>query len=68
LPSLSGIGYRQFKPYFDGEANLEQVVEWLKRDSRRYAKRQLTWFKRDPRIKWVTEYEEAEKLVEEFLK
>lgn len=68
LPSLSGIGYRQFKPYFEGEATLEQAVEWLKRDSRRYAKRQLTWFKRDPRIKWVATFEEAEKLVEEFLK
>jgi len=68
LPSMSGIGYRQFKPYFDGEATLEQVVEWLKRDSRHYAKRQLTWFKRDKRINWVTDYEQAEKLVEEFLK
>lgn len=68
LPSLSGIGYRQFKPYFNGEATLEQVIEWLKRDSRRYAKRQITWFKRDSRIGWVTEYEEAEKLVKEFFK
>ncbi len=67
LPSMSGVGYRQFKPYFEGEKELEEVVEDLKRDTRRYAKRQLTWFKRDKDIKWCKDYKEAEKLVDNFL-
>ena len=67
LPSMSGIGYRQFKDYFEKKITLDQAIENLKQDTRRYAKRQLTWFKRDERIKWVEKYEEAEKLVDGFL-
>lgn len=68
LPSMSGIGYKQFKDYFDGKVTLRQAKENLQRDTRHYAKRQLGWFKRDKKIKWVKEYEEAEKLVSDFLK
>lgn len=68
LPSMSGIGYRQFKDYFDGKCSLPDAIDRLKRDTRRYAKRQITWFKRDKRIKWCETYEEAEKLIEDFLK
>lgn len=46
------IGYKEFFPYFNGEESLEQCVETLKMNTRRYAKRQLTWFKRDKEIKW----------------
>ncbi|OGH88338.1 MAG: tRNA (adenosine(37)-N6)-dimethylallyltransferase MiaA [Candidatus Magasanikbacteria bacterium RIFOXYC2_FULL_42_28] len=53
LPSMSGIGYRQMGYYLRGEMTLDEVIEILKRDTRRYAKRQLTWFKRDQRINWV---------------
>ncbi|HLD30904.1 MAG TPA: tRNA (adenosine(37)-N6)-dimethylallyltransferase MiaA [Patescibacteria group bacterium] len=67
LPSMSGIGYRQFKDYFDGKISLKQVVENLKKETRRYAKRQLTWFRRDKDIKWCKTYEEAEELVCRFL-
>ena len=67
LSSLSGIGYRQFKDFLEGKQNLEQAVELLKKDTKRYAKRQLTWFRRDKEIKWVKNYEDAEKLVGEFL-
>ncbi len=65
--SMQGIGYRQFKEYLDGEKTIEEVIENLKRDTRRLARRQMTWFKRDDRITWISEYEEAEKLVREFL-
>ncbi len=68
LPSMSGIGYRQFKEYFDGTATLDVVVSRLKRDTRRFARRQLSWFRRDKRIHWCKTYEEAEALVKEFLK
>jgi len=67
LPSMSGIGYRQFKKYFDGIDELDEVIRKLKRDTRRYSKRQTSWFKRDPRIKWFTKYEDAEREVLEFL-
>ena len=50
--SLQGIGYKQFLSYFDGEATFDETVELIKRDTRRYAKRQIAWFKRDGRIKW----------------
>ncbi len=46
------IGYKEFIPYFEGEKTLEEAVDELKKQSRRYAKRQLTWFLRDKEIKW----------------
>lgn len=51
--SKQAIGYKELKPYFDGEATLEEVTESLKRETRRYAKRQLTWFRRNPDINWI---------------
>lgn len=51
--SYQAIGYKELKKYFDGERSLEECIERLKMQTRRYAKRQLTWFRRDERIKWV---------------
>ncbi len=48
------IGYRQFEPYFSGDATLEDVVSQIQKESRNYAKRQLTWFRRDSRIDWFS--------------
>ena len=67
LPSMNGIGYRQFKDYFEKKITLDETIERLKRDTRRYARRQASWFRRDKKIKWRSEYEDAEKLVDEFL-
>lgn len=67
LPSMSGTGYRQLGYYLKGEMSLNQAGELLKRDTRRYARRQLTWFRRDKRIQWVQEQTLAEKLIEQFL-
>ena len=50
--SMQGLGYRQIAAYLEGECSLEDAVILLKRDTRRFAKRQLTWFKRDDRINW----------------
>ncbi len=50
--AVQAIGYKELKPYFDGVLSLEECVETLKRSTRRYAKRQLTWFMRDQQIKW----------------
>ena len=52
LNSLQTVGYREFFDYFDGKCSLEESVELLKRNSRRYAKRQMTWFRRDTSIGW----------------
>lgn len=47
------IGYKELFGYFRGESTLDQAVDAIKRESRRYAKRQLTWLRRDPRIRWL---------------
>ena len=47
------IGYKELKPYFDGLVSLEEAVEKLKMETRRYAKRQLTWFRRNDKINWI---------------
>lgn len=47
------IGYKELKPYFDGLVSLEEAVEKLKMETRRYAKRQLTWFRRNEKINWI---------------
>lgn len=52
LNALQTVGYREFFDYFDGRISYDQAVELIKRNSRRYAKRQLTWFRRDPEIRW----------------
>ena len=52
LNALQTVGYQELFGYFDGLYGLEEAVRLLKRNSRRYAKRQLTWFKRDTEINW----------------
>lgn len=47
------IGYKELSPYFKGEKSLEECTESLKRETRRYAKRQLTWFRRNKSINWI---------------
>ena len=47
------IGYKELKPYFEGLCSLEEAVEKLKMETRRYAKRQLTWFRRRDNISWI---------------
>jgi tRNA dimethylallyltransferase len=47
------IGYKELEPYFKGNASLEECIENLKRETRRYAKRQLTWFNKDERMKKI---------------
>lgn len=52
LNSLQTVGYREMFDYFDGTITLAEAIELVKRNSRRYAKRQLTWFRRDEEIGW----------------
>lgn len=53
LTALKAIGYKELKPYLEGQSSLEDAVTILKRDSRHYAKRQMTWFRKDERIHWI---------------
>ena len=50
--ALQAIGYKQFIAYYEGEASYDETVELIKRETRRFAKRQIAWFKRDKRIRW----------------
>ena len=49
----AAIGYKELLPYFNGETTLYQAIEKIKQQTRRYAKRQITWFKRCPITKWI---------------
>ena len=51
--SMKGIGYREFFPYFDNRITLDEVIENIKADTRHFAKRQLTWFRRERDVKWI---------------
>ena len=53
LVSMQGIGYKEFIPYFNGECTLEESVTQLKTNTRRFAKRQLTWFRRQIEGLWI---------------
>ena len=52
-PPLSTIGYKHIAAYLRGQCALAAAVELAKRDTRRLAKRQMTWFRRDPEIVWI---------------
>ena len=53
MQSMKGIGYKELLLYLDGEISLECAVDMIKQFSRNYAKRQLTWFRKDKRVVWI---------------
>jgi len=55
--SMQGLGYKEFFDYFEGKCSLEDAIYILKRDTRHFAKRQLTWFNREKEILWVNKQE-----------
>ena len=69
LSSLQTVGYREFFDHFDGKITREEAIDLVKRNSRRYAKRQMTWFRRDESIHWVDRCnaQQAIEVVKEFL-
>ena len=52
LNALNTVGYKEIIEYIEEKISLERAIELIKRNTRRYAKRQLTWFRKDERIKW----------------
>ncbi|MBF0174182.1 MAG: hypothetical protein HQL83_12155, partial [Magnetococcales bacterium] len=52
-PAMKAVGYRQLFAFFDGRIPLEEAVEWAKRESRRYAKRQMTWLRGEAELRMI---------------
>jgi tRNA dimethylallyltransferase len=53
LNALQTVGYSEWKDYFEGKISKEKVIEKIQQNTRHYAKRQMTWFKKDPNIQWL---------------
>jgi len=70
LTSMQGLGYKEIISYLDGEYSLEGAVDKLKQNTRHFAKRQLTWFRREDRIHWINldEYDTMDKILKNITK
>ncbi|MDP3883211.1 MAG: tRNA (adenosine(37)-N6)-dimethylallyltransferase MiaA, partial [Candidatus Staskawiczbacteria bacterium] len=66
--AFDAIGYREIIEFLNNKITLSQALENMKMNTWHFAKRQMTWFKKDKKIHWISSHEEAEKLVKEFLK
>lgn len=69
LVSMQGLGYKEMLAYLEGEITLEEAVYLIKRDTRHFAKRQITWFKREKEVIWVNkpDFQYDEKAVLDFM-
>ena len=61
--ALNTVGYKELFRYLEGTLTLEEAVTLIKRNSRRYARRQITWFRKDPEIAWFLP-DDREKIIE----
>jgi len=72
IPINTAIGYKELYKYFDGSISLEEAIELIKRNSRRYAKRQYTWINNKMNVKWfdvnINEFDKTINNVEEYIK
>jgi len=70
LNALNSVGYKEFFEFFDGTISRDKVIELIKRNSRRYAKRQITWWGKDKYIKWFKpeHFQDIIKFIEESIK
>lgn len=66
--AFDAIGYREIIGFLDGKLSLEQATDVIKHNTWHYAKRQMTWFKKDKNIKWIADEKEADRLVADFLR
>jgi tRNA dimethylallyltransferase len=69
LVSMQGLGYKEIIDYINGNTTLEEAVYILKRDTRHFAKRQITWFKREKEVTWIQkdEFESEDKIIDYML-
>ena len=70
MVSMQGLGYKELLAYLDGECTLEEAIYTIKRDTRHFAKRQLTWFKREQEVCWVnrSEFDQDHEKILQFMK
>lgn len=70
MVSMQGLGYKEILDYLDGKISLEEAVYILKRDTRHFAKRQLTWFRRERDVIWVNkpDFQYNEEKILEYMK
>ena len=71
MVSMQGLGYKEILDYLDGKCTLEEAVYTIKRDTRHFAKRQITWFKRERQVIWIEKEEynyDEEKILEAMMK
>ena len=66
--AMQGLGYKEVKEYFDGIITREEMIDKIKQESRRYAKRQLTWFRRNNEIIWLDKDDGMEKNLKTIIK
>ena len=59
MVSMQGIGYRQVFEYLEGKLSLEDTIDLIKKDTRHFAKRQITWFKREEDVIWLNKQDYA---------
>ena len=67
LPAMSGIGYQEIGLYLKNKITLDEAVQKIKFRTHQYARRQITWFKRLGKIKWIDGHKNAEELINDFL-
>ncbi len=65
--AMTGVGYREWQPYFAGQQTLEETKKLIITHTRQYAKRQRTWFKRNSHIEWITSNQVVHQIVKQFL-
>ncbi len=70
LNSLNTVGYKEIIEHLEGNLTLERAVELIKRNTRHYAKRQLTWFRKDNRIQWfdINDLSELDQIAKRIIK
>lgn len=70
MVSMQGLGYKEIVPYLEGECSLEDAIYVLKRDTRHFAKRQLTWFRREKEVTWIDKnsFSSEEEMLKEMMK
>lgn len=64
LKPMQSIGYKEINQYLDGEIDLEQAIELIKRDTKRFAKRQMTWLRKDDEINWFEKDKDVDQIVD----
>ena len=70
LKAMQAIGYRECAAYLEGRINTNEMIDTIQRETRRYAKRQMTWFDKDNSVTWLESFKEFDKilaLIEEFI-